>query len=607
MKIFYPALFLVMLVLVSCEYEPSGEFSRDVRPPDEASPIWIDLAAEDDTIYTHSGGTLSFMFYTGEKIIHRFEVCVNDKCETIPYYNGSFNIGMFDIKPGNNSLTLNIFTNTGSGSMADGLGVEAFLYSKSFTLVILEWSCPWSGTLSVKPDQGSLKLSWERYNGANFQEYILTKRTDWSSLHLATITNLGRTTFIDSSYVGENASYKVELVTRDDRRTANEVVYKGTLPQLYIAEVRNNLMTLAWDRPRYFRNIEKYEIYRSGGNYELLAEITDLNDTSVVLDNLRFPEEYELLFLPVPKYFVGDFLRDIRNQDRYLGSRAWGFIGEKFSKGTIVNALGDYFYFPAGDYIYEYNYIEDRATRTIQLTSSNSEWAVSASRKFILVADHRRSVLLYDFTRRKSYSLDHFTNGFDMVSAPAISDNGIGVMRLSNFGSAHNVDGNILVYDFVNERKIFQGPLGEGITSSLKISADGKYMCRNLNAVYQVENNAVLHMAEISNLLATSTDFEFHPADPDLFVYRNQDFLYFKNITDLSTVFSCQMAPYSFLYNIDYNANKFLAYSDGMLRLYDLNSCGEIWSHPSRWVAPGVRFCYNAVYDSGLGVRLKIE
>ena len=603
MKILYPVLFLVMLVLVSCEYEPSGEFSRDVRQPGEGPPIWIDLAVEGDTIYTHPDGTLSFMFSAVENKIHRFEVCVNYKCEIIPYFNGSFNIGKFDVKPGTHSLTVKIFTSTGTGSMADGLGVEAFLYSKRFTLVILEWSSQWSGNLFVKPDQGSLKLSWDRYNGANFQEYILTKRTDWSSLHLATITNLGRTTFIDSAFIGGNASYKVEVVTRDDRQTTNEFIYEGTLPKLYIIEVRNNLLTLAWDRPRYFNNIEKYEIYKPGGNYELLAEFTDLNDTSVVLDNLRFPEEYEFLFLPVPKYFEADLLRDIRIQDRYLGSRAWGFIGEKFSKGTIVNALGDYFYFPAGDYIYEYNYIEDRATRTIQLTSSHSEWAVSASRKFILVADNRRSVLLYDFARRKSYSLDQFTDGFNMVSAPAISDNGIGVMRLHNFGS----DGNILVYDFVNDRKIFQGPLGEGLTSSLKISADGKYMCRNLNTVYQVQDNTILHMPEISNLLASSTDFEFHPADPELFVYKNQDYLFFKNITDLSTAFSCQMAPHSFLYNIDYNANKFLAYSDGMLRLYDLNSCGELWSHPSRWVAPGVRFCYNAVYDSGLGARLKIE
>jgi hypothetical protein len=607
MKILYPALFLITLVLVSCEYEPSGEFSRDVRQPDDTSPIWIDLAAEDDTIYTHSDGTLSFMFYTGEKTIHRFEVCVNDKCEIIPYYNGSFNVSMFDVKPGNYSLTLNIITNTGSGSMADGLGVEGFLYSKRFTLVILDWSAPWSGKLSVKPSQNGLNLHWERYNGANFQEYILIKRTDWNSMHLATITNLGRTTFIDSTYIGENASYKVELVTRDDRRISNEVDYKSTLPKLYITEVRNNLLTLAWDRSGYLNNIEKYEIYGVNGDYELLAEITDVNDTSVVLDNLRFPEEYEFLFLPVPKYFVDDYLRDTRHQGIYLGSRAHGFIGEKFSKGRIVNALGDYFYFPAGDYIYEYNYIEDRATRTIQLTSFYSDWAVSASRKFILIADNLRSVLLYDFTRSKSYSLDQFTDVFDMVSAPAISDNGIGVMRLCNFNSAHNEDGNILVYDFVNERKIYQGPLGKGITSSLRISADGKYICRNLNTVYQVQDNTILHMPEISNLLATSTDFEFHPADPELFVYKNLDILYLKNLTDLSTVFSCQMNPYSFLYNIDYNANKFLAYSEGMLRLYDLNTCGELWSHPSGRVFTGVRFCYNAVYDPGLGLRLKIE
>jgi hypothetical protein len=606
MKTFYPALLLVLVALVSCEYEPSGEFSRNIPGPGEATPIWIDLAAENDTIYTHPAGDLRFMLYTGEKKIHGFEVCVNDKCEIIPYYHDSFNIGIFDVRPGNYSLTVNIYTDTGSGSMAEGFGVEAFLYSKKFTLVVLEWSSPWSGKLSVKPEQGSLKISWDRYYGANFQAYILTKKTDWSSRHMATFTNLASTTFYDSSYVGENASYMVELVTKDDRLTTNAVVYKGTLPKLHIKEVKNNLLTLEWDRSPYFKNIEKYAIYNSRWDYELLAEITDLNVTSVVLDNLRFLDEYEFLFVPIPKYFVEYFLQDIRHQENYLGSKAHGLIGEKFSKGTIVTALGDYFYYPAGDYIFEYNYVEDRATRTIQLTSPHSEFAVSANRKFVLAADNRRSVLLYDYNRSKTYSLDQFADGFNQVSYPAISDNGIGIMRLYNFSSANNVDGSILVYDFVNERIIYQGPLGQGMTTSLRISADGKYICRNLNTVYQVQNNSILYLREVSNLIAGSSHFEFHPADPELFIYRKQANLYCRNIMDLSTAFSCQINPNSFLHNIDFNANKFLAYSEDRLRLYDMNTCEEIWSYPAKWVVTGVRFCYNAVYYSGLGVRLKI-
>jgi hypothetical protein len=36
-------LFLAILALVSCEFEPSGEFSPDIVEPGEAPPVWIDL------------------------------------------------------------------------------------------------------------------------------------------------------------------------------------------------------------------------------------------------------------------------------------------------------------------------------------------------------------------------------------------------------------------------------------------------------------------------------------------------------------------------------------------------------------------------------------
>jgi hypothetical protein len=608
MKIFYPVFFLVTLVLVSCEFEPSGEFHPDIEEPRYPPATLIYLDAVDDTIFISPGGSISFSFYTGERKILGMEVCIDNNCKVIDNDLGSFDTGIFDLEPGPHNLIVNIVTNTRSGSIADGLETEGFFYSKKFILMIREWSCAWSGNLSVNPVHKGLKLSWERYNGANFQEYVLIKQAGWLNMTMATITDQRDRTFLDSTYIGENADYKVELVTSDDRLTADGVNYKGKLPQLVVKEVNNTLLTLAWDSPEHLDNIDRYELYKITPDhlYELIAKITNLNDNFYVVDDLMFLHEHEFLFLPVPKYFPVDYQPYFFSLNDHFGSRAKSSIGEKFNAGTIVNALGDYFYFRSEHYIYEYDYVEDRTTRTIELTSPNSEFAVSANRKFILAADNRSSVLLYDFSRSRSYSLDQLADGFDMVSAPAISDNGIGIMRIFNSGSASNVDGNILVYDFVNERKIFQGPIGEGLTSSYKISADGKYICRDLHTVYLILNDNIILVPGITAMIADSDFFDFHPADPELFVYREQGFLYFTRISDLSTAFSCHMDPHCILYNIDYNVNKFMAYSEGKLGLYDLNSCEQLWSYPAK-LEFSVRFSYNAVYDSRHGVRLKIE
>jgi hypothetical protein len=50
MKFYYSVLFTAMLVLASCEFEPSGEYTPDIKKPDISTPLIVDLNAAGDTI-----------------------------------------------------------------------------------------------------------------------------------------------------------------------------------------------------------------------------------------------------------------------------------------------------------------------------------------------------------------------------------------------------------------------------------------------------------------------------------------------------------------------------------------------------------------------------
>jgi hypothetical protein len=64
-----------------------------------------------------------------------------------------------------------------------------------------------------------------------------------------------------------------------------------------------------------------------------------------------------------------------------------------------------------------------------------------------------------------------------------------------------------------------------------------------------------------------------------------------------------------YIFNIDYNTNQILVYQEGKLRVFDIGSWQETASYPASYsgISPlSVRFCYDTVYDSELGLRLKI-
>jgi hypothetical protein len=148
-------LFSFILVLASCEYEPSGEYSPDIKKPQSAPPLLVDLNAAGDTILIDVFSVLEFRFQTEDKELHWMKYCIGNQCETGNSNAGIYTIhmGAHNVMPGKFDLTIEVFTATGTGSIADVLGAEGFLYSKKFTLIVVE-KLDGLKILSVQPDKG---------------------------------------------------------------------------------------------------------------------------------------------------------------------------------------------------------------------------------------------------------------------------------------------------------------------------------------------------------------------------------------------------------------------------------------------------------------------
>jgi hypothetical protein len=290
----------------------------------------------------------------------------------------------------------------------------------------------------------------------------------------------------------------------------------------------------------------------------------------------------------------------------FIGSTASvGYIGDKFEAGPIVTPLGDFLYYKRENIIYEYNYITEEVTSTVELRTSNLAFSVSPNRKYILIVEglSSESIVLYNIDSKeiKRYSWSRLSGDFDYAHFVSISDNGKAVFGVNN-------NPEVLVYDFLNEKKIFEGEIYP-LSSSFKISSDGKYFyCRN--QVFEIQTDTILLVPAFSHEILNCSFFDFHMTDPELFIYGRYEHIYVKRIGDLSTISEIYTSWTTDIYNIDYNANQVLVLKEDKFRVYDMVTGEEILNYPASYFgifAEFVRYCNNTIYDSRSGLRLKLN
>ncbi len=202
-------LFLIAFLSNSCEFEPHKVYERTVIENVSAPEIQIiELNLEYDTIFLYGSKQIRFNFLSSDQDILAVRFTIDNAEKYLVKSNeGTFYLDYGMAVNGIHSLVLEVYTEAGSGSIAEHLGMEGFVFSKSWVLYIDE---NYYHNVQSTINDGFLKLYWNRYRGYDFREYII-RRTGWNF-----DIEVGKTTsafFIDNSYVGEQARYDVEVLT----------------------------------------------------------------------------------------------------------------------------------------------------------------------------------------------------------------------------------------------------------------------------------------------------------------------------------------------------------------------------------------------------------
>jgi hypothetical protein len=252
-----PILFAILILFTSCVFSLDDENRKEINR-NVVSPEVYNLSAslEHDTINFWFPQWFTFDFTSSDQAIFGIKVYVNDTVLSFTSAKDSFLLFPTDFAGITYApLKLEIYTSSGTGSLADKFHFEGFKFEKNLVLGINQVEEYEPNPRYTVTESGFLRIDWDPYPGDYFYAYIIS--ANYSNEMLANhstnyILERDRHYFIDSLYVGGPVTYSISRMLEVDSRyihygdtTKISAIYP--LPEIFITNTSDSL-TVSWSR-----------------------------------------------------------------------------------------------------------------------------------------------------------------------------------------------------------------------------------------------------------------------------------------------------------------------------------------------------------------------
>jgi hypothetical protein len=271
---------------LSCEYSPTETNYRQVNLPEPN----INFMILDSTQLNVLRGDVRIQYQAAfdGHTFRRGDLLIDSTLATGAIGNdtGYFQLNTSGYSDGEHTLRFVFTLATNSGSLADRVGAEVFIMSRTYSTYFFNAAVQPPEILGFDTAHGALRIRWEKYDQIGFTRYMLSK----NGIEMAVIKDINQQELVDSTFVGWFASYQLTTYAGG---SALGTSYKSiTAPidsfvSFVILDDRN--VQLNWRRCIYDSAFASYRIlrrrYLPNLWYETLAEIPDINQTSFIDDN----------------------------------------------------------------------------------------------------------------------------------------------------------------------------------------------------------------------------------------------------------------------------------------------------------------------------------
>ncbi len=501
---------VAVAVLSSCNFSPDGDYFRELDKEGTPPYIEVELNFDTDTLYICNNEWIEFHYTrNGDQvnwarfIVDGEETSPNDEqhggLEPYWYFPG--------FTPGIHTLSLQLFTQSGTGSVADHVGAEGFLMQKDWVLKVVDDYEMGASIVDTSFQNGLLKLRWKEYKGLNFENYKVYKYVQPTALPdqlVATITDQHQTSVTDPNYHGENSIYYVRV---NDRYRGNSLQIEGPLPELSATNNAEGNIVLHWEKPPFWAALKGYRIMEddiswTNSGFEPLYLIGDALVDSFVITDPCFAYKYNLWlqFDPKGTVYLENWTRPIDLAMKVTASS--GFSSPKFVYGR--SGVENCIYLSNYQNMDVFNTELNQIVETFQLPPFGN-FEVSPGNKYLVASVHDLSQLYFlDLKDPGNHKAIDFSGQVPYIEHIAtIADNGTGIVLSGQ---------NIMLYDYIAEEIIAEGKLEYNGLYQHFISEDGKYFCfKNYGGFefFQLKNNQIVAMEELNKTGGNSIFADF--------------------------------------------------------------------------------------------------
>jgi hypothetical protein len=237
--------------ICSCDYYLKNTNFQDIEPPAETHQFTLNLSPEKDTIEIFN--TTSFLcdFNTYGLDIINATFTLGGKSWVVS--NGStFTINPKDYQPGYDSLSLVLYTHSGTGSIADDDYDEGYLVKKKWLLCVDGRSAPEIKARKGITADGYLKISWDKCDQYNFKSYEI-QGSAGNVIIDRIISHADSCFYIDSCFVGGTADFSVSarVYTDNSMTWGSNLKIEEPYPTLQFQHIGLDTLLIYWNKSPY--------------------------------------------------------------------------------------------------------------------------------------------------------------------------------------------------------------------------------------------------------------------------------------------------------------------------------------------------------------------
>jgi hypothetical protein len=476
----------ICCICASCEFEPEGSYKVNVNKITEAPSLVVQLNFDTDTIYIPLNINAKLAYSTSDSLVRYASFTLNNE-EIITFEgNGNFAIGFSTSGYKINTpyiLRVNLYRSTGSGSLADKVRREGFLYSKKYIVFFTETDITPQIT-SLKIDSGKLKICWEKFHGLSFKQYDVIV----SNSRTVAIIKSQQTDFCyDNFEFGRGGSFYIVTETENSTFYSRNVILNPDLPSIQIENVDETRIKLVWEKSKFYSKIKGYRLYEEIPHPQLKYNIgffTDSQDTSIIFEKARFAVGIRFSLEVVPKDTSYYYSNSSITETIEIGEpkRTDFFDAMSFP-------LGKYGYVGYGQngFLSKYNIESQLFEDSVKISSYYNNCSADGKLLLSINSDNLTLINAESMQIIESFSPEKFPFENRLPVRFLIGNNGIGVLIF---------DANFYFYDFLHHivlKKFNTGLIGS-FYSEMILSPDGKYFGISglyETSLYHYENDSV--------------------------------------------------------------------------------------------------------------------